>query len=118
LQSYSYTFDYLQKLLNRFPKDLQKTNKWCKNGPNEQSCQYHLYSLRTVFISIAYEHLTNYKLVTISYFIFALVCVGINHQKGGDWKGKGLKPFPIFLVLDDPQPFELTSLPSLWFIGS
>jgi hypothetical protein len=46
--------------------------------------KYHSYSLRTDFISIAYEHLTNCKLVTILYFIFALVCVGINHQKGGD----------------------------------
>jgi hypothetical protein len=26
----------------------------------------------------------NYKLVTFLHFIFALVCVGINHQKGGD----------------------------------
>jgi hypothetical protein len=24
------------------------------------------------------------KLVTFLHFIFALVCVGINHQKGGD----------------------------------
>jgi hypothetical protein len=24
------------------------------------------------------------KLVTVLHFIFALVCVGINHQKGGD----------------------------------
>jgi hypothetical protein len=26
--------------------------------------------------------------------MFALVCVGINHQKGGDWKGNRVKPFP------------------------
>jgi hypothetical protein len=26
----------------------------------------------------------NYKLVTFLHFVFALVCVGINHQKGGD----------------------------------
>jgi hypothetical protein len=25
-----------------------------------------------------------YKLVIFLHFIFALVCVGINHQKGGD----------------------------------
>jgi hypothetical protein len=25
-----------------------------------------------------------YKLVTFLHLIFALVCVGINHQKGGD----------------------------------
>jgi hypothetical protein len=57
---------------------------WCKSGPKLQSYQYHSYALITSFISIAYERLTNCKLVTISYFIFALVCVGINHQKGGD----------------------------------
>jgi hypothetical protein len=26
----------------------------------------------------------NYKLVTFLHSLFALVCVGINHQKGGD----------------------------------
>jgi hypothetical protein len=31
LQSYSYTFDYLQKFLNRFPKDLQKTKLVVQN---------------------------------------------------------------------------------------
>jgi hypothetical protein len=61
---------------------------WCKSGPKLQSYQYHSYALRTTFISVAYEHLTNCKLVTILYFIFALVCVGINHQKGGDRKEK------------------------------
>jgi hypothetical protein len=35
----------------------------------------------------------NSKLVTILHFIFALVCVGINHQKGRDWKGNGLNHF-------------------------
>jgi hypothetical protein len=55
---------------------------WCKCGPSLQSCKYHPYSLRIAFISVAYEQLTNCKLVTISYFLFALVCVGINHQKG------------------------------------
>jgi hypothetical protein len=30
-------------------------------------------------------HIHQYcKLVTFPHFIFALVCVGINHQKGGD----------------------------------
>jgi hypothetical protein len=34
LQSYSYTFDYLQKDFQKiFQKDLQKQNKWCKYGP-------------------------------------------------------------------------------------
>jgi hypothetical protein len=34
LQSYSYTFDYLQKSLKKISKkNLQKQNKWCKCGP-------------------------------------------------------------------------------------
>jgi hypothetical protein len=37
--------------------------------------------------------LTLCKLVQLCTFIFALVCVGINHQKGGDWKGNRLTPF-------------------------
>jgi hypothetical protein len=33
-QSYSHTFDYLQKNFeNIFQKNLQKQNKWCKCGP-------------------------------------------------------------------------------------
>jgi hypothetical protein len=83
--SYTYTFDYLQKDFEKtFQKHLQKQNMWCKSGPKLKSYQYHSYALRTTFISVAYEHLTKCKLVTILYFMFALVCVGINHQKGGD----------------------------------
>jgi hypothetical protein len=29
-----------------------------------------------------YAHLSKYKLATFLYFVSALVCVGINHQKG------------------------------------
>jgi hypothetical protein len=35
----------------------------------------------------------NYKLVTFLLFIFALVCVGINHQKGEIEREMGLKHF-------------------------
>jgi hypothetical protein len=75
----------LKKILSKVCKN---HHMWCKSGPKLQSYQYHSYALRTTFISVAYEHLTNCKLVTILYFIFALVCVGINHQKGGDRKEK------------------------------
>jgi hypothetical protein len=47
LQSYFYIFDYLQKFLNIFPKDLQKQNLWCKCGPHYQikeSQAIHSYS--------------------------------------------------------------------------
>jgi hypothetical protein len=36
--------------------------------------------------------LTLCKLVQLCTSIFALVCFGINHQKGGDWKGNKLSP--------------------------
>jgi hypothetical protein len=39
------------------------------------------------------------KLVQFCTFIFALVCVGIKHQKGGDWKGNRVKPFPIWILV-------------------
>jgi hypothetical protein len=77
------SFLFLRPYANNFENILSKVCKnhymWCKCGPNLQSCQYHSYSLRIAFISVAYEHFTNCKLVTISYFIFVLVCVGINH---------------------------------------
>jgi hypothetical protein len=45
----------------------------------------HSHILRTAFISKAtYAHMTKCKLATFLYFVFALVWVGINHQKGGD----------------------------------
>jgi hypothetical protein len=40
--------------------------------------------------------LTSCKLVHLYTSIFALVYVGINHQKGGDWKG--IRLTPIFLI--------------------
>jgi hypothetical protein len=33
---------------------------------------------------VTYAQLSNCKLVAFLHFIFALVCVGINHQKGED----------------------------------
>jgi hypothetical protein len=47
------------------------------------------YLLRNAFISkIAEAHLSKCKLITFLHFVFALVCVDINHQKGGRLKGK------------------------------
>jgi hypothetical protein len=45
----------------------------------------HSHMLRTAFISkVTFAHISMCKLVTFLYFVFDLVCVGINHQKGGD----------------------------------
>jgi hypothetical protein len=54
----------------------------------------------------------NCKLVTFLHFIFALVSVGTNHQKGGDWKGNGLNHFLESILVVDIQhkPRGLTSL--------
>jgi hypothetical protein len=72
LQSYSYTFDYLQKDFEKIlQKNLQKQNKWCKCGLNWFNSK-HIFAL------------TLCKLVQFCTYIFALVCVGINHQNGGD----------------------------------
>jgi hypothetical protein len=35
-------------------------------------------------IGLIPSNLCTYKLVQLCTYIFALVCVGINHQKGGD----------------------------------
>jgi hypothetical protein len=39
------------------------------------------YMLRNAFI-LTYAYLSKCKVVTFLHFVFALVCVGINHQKG------------------------------------
>jgi hypothetical protein len=56
--------------------------------------------------------LTLCKLVQLCTSILDLVCVGINHQKGGDWKGNRVKPFPNwFWWLNCPtQIIGITSL--------
>jgi hypothetical protein len=86
-ESYSYTFDYLQK---DFEKIFQKEFAKKTSGANVvQNVKYQIkLILRNAFIT--YAHLSKYKLVTFLHFIFALVCVGINHQKGGDRKGNSL----------------------------
>jgi hypothetical protein len=55
----------------------------------------------------------NCKLVTFLHSIFALVCVGINHQKGGDQKGKRLNHFLYSILVVDVhhKPCGLISLP-------
>jgi hypothetical protein len=54
----------------------------------------------------------NCKLVTLLHFIFALVSVGINHQKGEIEREIGLTiSYKLILVVDDQQkPYRLTSL--------
>jgi hypothetical protein len=54
--------------------------------------------------------LTLCKLVQLCTSTFALVCVGINHQKGGDLKRNRVKPFPIWvLVVELPNTNNWTN---------
>ena len=62
-------------------------------------------------------HLHFYKLVQSCTSIFALVCVGINHQKGGDWKGNRLTPFPNWFWWLN-WPTQIIGLTSLLYIMS
>ena len=87
-KSYSFTFDYLQKNFEEdLQENLQKQNMWCKRGPKCQKLKKQSMHVLKVFILAQFQAtftLTLCKLVQLCTSIFALVCVGINHQKGGD----------------------------------
>jgi hypothetical protein len=87
-KSYSFTFDYLQKNLKRISKTFFKTKHvmqaWSKMLIKRKDIHAHLVSNIYWFHSKATFALTSCKLVQFCTSIIALVCVGINHQKGGD----------------------------------
>jgi hypothetical protein len=91
-----------KRFWKNFTKNLQKQNLWCKRGPkflNEKKT-IHAYLIEIIIDLIPNNLCTSLcKLVQFCTFIFALVCVGINHQKGGDWKGNRVKPFPIWILV-------------------
>jgi hypothetical protein len=77
----------LQKTLRRISKTFAKTKHmvqaWSKMLKMKKQSMHILY----VFILAQFQAifaLTLCKLVQLCTSIFALVCVGINHQKGGD----------------------------------
>jgi hypothetical protein len=106
-KSYSLTFDCLQKDFEKnLQKNLQKQNcgaSVVQNVKNKETI--HAYPMRIYwFHSKQPLHLQLCKLVQLCISIFALVCVGINHQKGGDWKGNRLTPFSkLILVVELPN---------------
>jgi hypothetical protein len=68
-------------------KNLQKQNMWYKCGPKYQKLKKQSMHILQVFILAQFQAtfaLTLCKLVQLCTSILALVCVGINHQKGGD----------------------------------
>jgi hypothetical protein len=88
-----------KELLKRFTKEFAKTKQvvqaWSKILKMKKQ------SMRILWVVILAQFqaifaLTLCKLVQLCTSIFALVCVGINHQKGGDWKG--IRLTPIFLI--------------------
>jgi hypothetical protein len=77
-------------LQKNFEKDLQRVckNKTCgaslvQNVKNEETIHAYLVSITLAQFQATFA-LTLCKLVQLCTSIFALVCVGINHQKGGD----------------------------------
>jgi hypothetical protein len=74
-----------KKIMKRF------FNRICKNKTsganvvqNIKIIISNLSAYKCFHFKITYAHLSKCKLVTFLHFVFALVCVGINHQKGGD----------------------------------
>jgi hypothetical protein len=83
----SFTFDYLQKdFENNLKRNLQKQTCGASVVQNDKNkeinpCASYENLLVQFLVSFA---LTLCKLVQLCTSIFALVCVGINNQKGGD----------------------------------
>ena len=76
-------------------KNLQKQNKWCKRGPRSQKLKKQsMHILQVVILAQFQVTFTLCKLVHLCTSIFALVCVGINHQKGEFERELGLHLFP------------------------
>jgi hypothetical protein len=82
-----YHWLFAKEFEKTFPKDLLKQAKWCKCGPKCQIYQNNNIFLEIISIGSFQSNLctsVKCKLVTFLHFVFALVCVGISHQKGGD----------------------------------
>ena len=111
-------FIYLWLFANDFEKEFPKHCKtkqvvqaWSKILIKKKAILEYLVEIIIGFIP---SNLCTYLMQTSSilHFYICFVCVGINHQKGGDWKGNRLTPFPNwFWWLNCPtQIIGLTSL--------
>jgi hypothetical protein len=77
----------LQKDFEKYlQKNLQKQNMWCSVVQNVKERNNPCISYKNLYWLNSKQplHLRLCKLVQLCTSIFALVCVGINHQKGGD----------------------------------
>jgi uncharacterized membrane protein YbjE (DUF340 family) len=94
-----YLWLFAKELWKGFTKEFAKTKHvvqaWSKMSKIEETIHAYLIS---IYIGSIQSNLCNFILQALEVFIFilALVCVGINHQKGGDWKG--IRLTPIFLI--------------------
>jgi hypothetical protein len=82
-----YHWLFAKEFEKSFPKNLQNNLSGANVVQNiklEESNHVYLEILSISSIQVTYAHLSHCKLFTFLHFIFALVCVGINHQKGGD----------------------------------
>jgi hypothetical protein len=82
MQSYSYTFYYLQKILKRFfQKNLQKQNKWCKRAPKCQIKESNpCISIERINwfnskqpMHLHYANKFNYALIYLFWFVLASI---------------------------------------------
>jgi hypothetical protein len=85
--SYSFTFDYLQNDFDKIFQNICKTKHVVQAWSIILKLRKHPCISCEMYIGFKFQAifaLTLYKLVQLCTYIFALVCVGINHQKGGD----------------------------------
>jgi hypothetical protein len=93
-----YFWLFAKELWKGFTKEFAKTKHvvqaWSKMLEMKKQSMHILWVVILAQFQLTFA-LTLCKLVQLCTSIFALVCVGINHQKGGDWKG--IRLTPIFL---------------------
>jgi hypothetical protein len=86
---------FAKELCKGFTKEIAKTKHmvqaWSKMLKTKKQSMHILWVVILAQFQAAFA-LTLCKLVQLCTSILALVCVGINHQKGGDWKGIRLTP--------------------------
>jgi hypothetical protein len=91
-----YLWLFAKTLWKEFTKGFAKTKHvvqaWSKMLKIKKQSMHILKEYLLVSFQATFA-LTLCKLVQLCTSILALICVGINHQKGGDWKGIRLTPF-------------------------
>jgi hypothetical protein len=90
-----YLWLFAKELWKAFTKEFAKTKHVVQAWSKMLKMKKQSMHILEVFILAQFQAtfaLTLCKLVQLCTSTFALMCVGINHQKGGDWKGIRLTP--------------------------